>query len=342
MGVIIHDKREGKDFTSLTFSGYKKTEVIKEFIKCLNKPDIENALLWSVELICTGKIKDLWDTILLVMSKNIHIGNPKLPIYLAKRFESFRDIVQNGYLDNELELRNSHSLRELFAEIIIVICYSSKKPAFEATKVNRKDDFSLELMGPKLKADTVDYCKIVFREKDPNQILLPINEFAFHLKRKNMVLCCYWAEWLIEYDAICRKNKLPIEIQPRDFIRCDDKFKTDSIWMIWELMLDFVPKLNAKHTILQALLELFCLKYNFAQKKKRRYLLYFAIEMCTELTDLTIPIIRDSEKVKHIKNQIEKLYLAIQKYEQRPEVIYDKQKNLNNSLAKMKMLYNDN
>ena len=84
----------------------------------LNKPDIEGALYWSVELICSGKFKELWDTILLVMSKNIHLANPKLPIYIASRFAKFREIVQNGYIDNELMLRNSpkfvNYLRKLF------------------------------------------------------------------------------------------------------------------------------------------------------------------------------------------------------------------------------------
>ena len=69
MDILIHDKRESKEFGAFTFSDYKKTEVTKALTGALNKPDIESALYWSVELICTGKLKDLWDVILLVMSK---------------------------------------------------------------------------------------------------------------------------------------------------------------------------------------------------------------------------------------------------------------------------------
>lgn len=340
MNVLIHDKRESKEFNSSTFSNYKKTEVIKALTEALNKPDIEGALYWSVELLCSGKFKELWDVILLVMSKNIHLGNPKLPIYISGRFEKFREIVQSGYVDRELMLRNSESIRELFGEMIIIICFSSKKPAFEMIKLNRSEDFSLELLGPKLKADSMDWCKRFFRENDPNEILLPINEFAYHLQKKNLLKCCYWIEWLIDYDTICRKSKSEIKIDIRDFIRSQEKFKTDCIWIIWELLLDAVKRSEPKKKIMASLLDLFSLKYNFAQKKKRRHILYFAVELVTEHVDMSIKIVKDIDKVNSIKNQLGKLYTAIKKYEQVPDVISDKERNMKNTMERMKLLYN--
>jgi len=340
MDVLIHDKRESKEFTSATFSNYKKSEVVKVLTTSLNKPDIEGALYWSVELICSGKFKELWDTILLVMSKNIHLANPKLPIYIASRFAKFREIVQNGYIDNELMLRNSPQIRELFAEIILVICFSSKKPALEMIKMNKMEDFTLELLGQKLKADSMEYSKNIFREKDPNEILLAINEFSYHLQRKNILRSCYWVEWLIEYEAVCRKTKNEIKIEPRDFARAPEKYQTDCIWIVWEILLESVKKSDPKKKIMASLLDLFSLKYNFAQKKKRKSILYFAVELCTEHIDMNIPIVRDTAKITHIKNQAGKLYLAIKKNEIQPDVLSDKERHMNSTLEKMKLLYN--
>ena len=340
MDILIHDKREGKDFGSLTFSDYKKSEVIKALGTALNKPDIEGALYWSVELICTGKLKELWDVVLLVMSKNIHLGNPKLPMYISDRFSKFREIVQNGYVDRELMLRNLPSIRELFGEIIIIVCLSSKKPALEMIKINRSEDFSLELLGHKLKADSMNWCKKVFREKDPNEVLLPINEFAYHLEKKNLLRCCYWIEWLIDYDTICRRSKSEIKAEPRDFVRTHEKYQNDCIWMIWELLLDTTKKSEPKKKIMLALLDLFSLKYNFAQKKKRRHMLYFAVELITEHTDMNIQIVRDVNRVNSIKNQVGKLYAAIKKYEQPPDIISDKERSMKNTIDKMNILYN--
>ena len=341
MEILIHDKRGYKEFNTLTFSNYKKNEVLKALILSINKSDIETALYWSVELICSGKLKDLWDCILLIMSKHIHLGNPKLPIYISLRFNKFKEIIQNGYVENELELRNSQAMRDLFAEIIGIICFSLKKPCFELIQINKKEDFTMSLLGDKLKADTMEWSQMVFKKEDPNEILVAINEFAYHLNKKHLLRCCYWCEWLMELDAQCRKDKKPIHIDKRDFPIVEDKYQSDPIWLIWEILLKLSKNNNINNKIIQALLELFCIKYNFAQKKKRRYILYFAIEIYTEPFDNTIAIIANNDKINNIKKQINKVYRAIKQNEQQPTIISDKQVNLNKTLEKMKLLYDN-
>ena len=140
----INDVRTNKEFKSMTFSNFKKSDVCKELLSCINKNKLESALNWSVELICSGYLKDLWETIILVISKHIHLGNPKLPIYIDKRFDNFKAIVDNGYVDNELALRNSDQMRTLFAELITVLCDSDKKPSFEIIKNSRRRIFLIK------------------------------------------------------------------------------------------------------------------------------------------------------------------------------------------------------
>ena len=108
--VDINDTRLQKDFQGISFSSYKKSDVKKELLKAINNGKIEDACNWSAELICAGHYIDLWDNIILVSSKNIHLGNPKLPIYLNMRFENFKNIVQGGYIGNELSMRNSSKI----------------------------------------------------------------------------------------------------------------------------------------------------------------------------------------------------------------------------------------
>ena len=115
----INDIRE-KQLTKTTFSNYKKTEVKKTLIQQLYKENLEQSLFWSCELICSGAYMDLWEIILLFISKYIHLGNPKIAIYIELRFQNFKSIV-GGYIGNELPMRNNEKIRTLFGEIITMI-----------------------------------------------------------------------------------------------------------------------------------------------------------------------------------------------------------------------------
>ena len=338
MEIIIHDKRPDKDFNSTTFSNFKKSDVLKTFVESMNNYDATNSLSWCVELLCSGRLKDIWDCFLLTMGKHVRSGNPKLPMYIASRFEKFKEIISIGYGEIEIETRNSQDMRNLLCEITLVLCFSPKKPSLEMLKVKKATDFALDTLGSNLKADNMEYCKKVMREEDPSEILLAVNEFAYHFQKKNILQCCYWIDWMIDFDALCRKQKKPIVIMDRDFITTQDKFKGDPVWLFWELLLNKTGDAN-KAKIVRSLLDLFCLKYNFSQKRKRRHLLYLAVELYTETVNMNQPIVHQGEKIKTIMPQIFKFFKAIKKYEQKPDVINDKQRNLMKSIDKMKMLY---
>ena len=178
--IEINDIRMIKDFRGMTFSKFQKSQVKKELLNNIYKGKLENIIYWSAELICSGNFMELWEIILQYMSKYIHIGNPKLPIYVSMRFDNFRDIIDSGYIGNELSMRNNSKIRRIFAELLCILALSEKRHSFEQIKVST-DDYDMTTLSEKLKAPSIDYVRDVFKKGDPKELYIALNELTYNL-----------------------------------------------------------------------------------------------------------------------------------------------------------------
>lgn len=331
--AYINDKRQQKEFKSKTFSGYKKTAVYNELIKSINDNKIESALHWTAELLCAGYIKELWEALLLIMGKHIHIANPKIIIYIHSKYNDFREIVNNAEIINsELELRNNSEFRKLFTEIVAIFCLSEKRPTLQKINI-KKEDFILTSISDKFIAPSIEYVERVFKKADPKEIFVPLNEFAYNLSSKNMMRCIYWMEWMFAFDQERRKQKNPVKCVNRTFMNVQDQFETDLVWILWECILEASKNNRFVEKSLNSLLDLFCIRYSFAVKSKRRYLLYFAIELIVDNINTRIPIVEDKKKqiVERIIEKTNVMYKFVKKNEVQPQSSY-----LLNSVAGLK------
>jgi hypothetical protein len=347
--AIINDIRASTVFKGTTFSNYKLSEVKKQLIDNMNKNKIEPACYWSIELICSGHYGELWECILLFVGKYIHIGNPKIIMYLEKRYEIFKNIVNQRHYNLEIDLRNNLTIRNIFAEIITILCQSNKKPSFETLKINRVEEFDMTIIKDRFKAKDTSYALTVFDKDDPKELFISINEFAYHIggPKPNMREACYWIEWIIEFDIICRKRKQKCLCKRRTY-DVDTKFQCDSIWIIWEVLLYYCEKKNNNSflmPIMTSLKKMFSAKYSLGTSKKRKYLLYFAIELLTEYVPTNIELIGNKDTVKNVIEKISEIYKQIKKNEVSPKTEYlfnnlKKENNLENSIKKLNMIEN--
>lgn len=123
----INDIRISSAFKGISFSGFKKTEVRTQLLENMKKGKIEPACYWCAELVAAGHYLEIWESIIYYMSKNIHLANPKIAIYLAMRYTIFKNIVGQGMYTSELQLRNNSNIRKLFSEVICNLTLSNKK-----------------------------------------------------------------------------------------------------------------------------------------------------------------------------------------------------------------------
>ena len=339
----INDIRKKKMFIGVTFSKFKKSAAKKELLKALFNGKIEPACYWGAEFICAGHFLDMWNILLYFMSYNIHLSNPKLPLYMKMRFEAFKTIMLNGYTGQELRMRNNEKIRILFAEIITVLAQSRKSNSFDAIKID-KEYFDITQLTQTLKADSAQYAQLIFRPKDPQELYIAINELAYHLlKTKGPIKSCFWIEWILEFDKMCIRKKSKCVAERRSATPVEPKFQMEVIWMVWELLLIIGEKKSPQiKDILLALLDLFCIRYTSASKNKRKYILYFSISLLTENVNLDIPLYSNNDIIEKVKSKINIIYKQVKKNEEAPNTSYlfnnVSEKNLEKTIKKLETM----
>lgn len=342
----INDIRTPPQFRGFSFSNFKKTEVRKQMVENMKKGRVEPACYWCAELICAGHYLEVWDSIMYFLCKHIHLANPKLAVYVSMRYDVFRNISSQSIFLNELQMRNHAGIRKLFAEIICNLTLSPKKPSFEHLKINSNEEFDISLMSDKLKAPNTSFAEHLFQPKDPKELLIAINEFAYHISpsSRNMNMACYWIEWILEFDLVCKKRKTATKCEPRKYV-AETKYRCDIIWLLWDVVFDVCEKYNNKFvsTIIDALHNLFCVKYTTACGKKRRYLLYFVVELFTEHVENSGSIVADKAVLESVVSQINNIYKQIKKNEHSPNTEYlfsgyDAEQNFQKTIQKMEMM----
>lgn len=339
----ITDVRVTSDFSKLTFSNFKKTDVIKQLVKSFRENKQEESCYWCAELICSGFIVELWESIILYMSKYIHIGNPKLPIYIGQMIEKFKKIVDSDPNVDDLKLRNNNEIRQLFAEIMIVLVESGRKHAFSDNNKITQLDFDLSNIGTKLLAPNMDYVQNTFKNGDIKEVYIAVNELYYNIHEvKDNIKACYWIDWILEFDVLMRKHNKKKLCERRTFAPVAHEEQINLIWIVWDIFLQ-LSKTTIQKKIVESLLNIFCLKFSKGTPKKRRNILYFVVTFLTENINYNIPIIKNQGVVDKIKNNIDVIYKEIKKGEIAPKndfLIANLRSNTEKSIEKLKILNN--
>ena len=342
----ISDLRGENEFKGVTFSKFKKAEVKKELLNSLINSKIEPACYWSAELICSGHYGDLWEIILLFFSKYVHLGNSSIGIYIELRINDFKSILNNGYSESILTLRNNDKIRKLFCEIMCVLCDAKRRHSFDNVKI-KSDDLNMFVIKDKFKAPTTLYGEEVFTTEDPKELFPFINELAYNVTESgnNQMMACYWIEWIFEFENRCKMKKEKIFCERRNFPKVDPKCQKDIVWMIWDIFLKETEKRSKIiKKLMNSLLTLFCLKYTTGCHKKRKNLMYLAISILCENFTLEKEIIRHTQAdlVNNIKQKIDLVYAQIKKNEESTKTDYlflgMKSSNLESTIKKLEQM----
>ena len=99
----------------------------------------------------------------------------------------------------------------------------------------------------------------------------------------------------------------------------------DLVWIIWDTILQEGKTRNKLiQKMLDAILNLYCLRYTTTSYSKRKYLVYYAVSLLTEIVNLEEEILKEKEKasVSLVVSKIDNIYKQIKKNEVSPGTDY--------------------
>lgn len=193
-------------------------------------------------------------------------------------------------------------------------------------KIDKAEGFDATQVAAKLKAPKLEFAKATFRNGDPKELFIALNEFAYHIsvESKNAVQACYWLEWLLEFEATCKRNKNVCACVRRPFVTVNEKWQVLPVWMLWDAV--FTETAKREHPLLtktmEALLAIFSVRFSSGVPKRRRFLLYYAISLLCESVNWSVDIVQNEKQVETVVSKMDMIYKEVKKNEITPATEY--------------------
>jgi len=320
---LINDTRDTRDFIKQSFSGYAIKDVVDVLNKSLMNCKIEESVNWSIELLLSGQTERLWEKIFSISLKNININNPKLPMFLFKRYSKFVSLklkysgaVKSNNVVGFLSLRNSQAVRNMICEVCITICNSTKLKAISLPKI-KETDFDLSYLKTRLVATEANIVGNKLKYGDPEEIRIPLNEFNFCIKTRKWELAVYWLAWTLEWERRNTKRDKHYICGVRKIDSVDEKYYTDIVWIIWEILIKEANGLNSDDASNQifALFKLYKFDFKATKKSKRVFFIVYAIKYFTEVYNFKNDIIPNYYQLVQACGNINLLFYDKKRYE---------------------------
>ena len=315
----IIDERNTKDFSIGTFSGYKKTDVIKQFENSIINKNIEEACNWLVELHISGKVDNIWDIIFNISSKNININNPKLISWVYAKYIKYENLMNKFDKKYLYECRNNQEIRNLFVDIITILTFSDKTNIFDKLPKIKDSDLNYNYYSIKIKNNTNYFSEIFTENNIDNEFIVIINEIIHLIKIGKINNIIYWCLWLDKLHKFKKKNKIDFICPKIENNDINLKYHSDWIWTIWHIILLKSEYINSELKIeIESLYKIYKNKYTTASISKKQYILFGRSELhnekANEITYFSRIIIIDYDRYnceKHTQENTPLTFLSV-------------------------------
>lgn len=290
----VYDTRTVLDFQKFTFSGHLRQHVYKVLDENIKLGHADYACYWALELLCSGLVHSMWQTLFESASKHINRSGPNVFLYLVKMYEKFAPYESQYSVMNMTDMRNNSDVRTLICEVAASLAMCRKNKVASLPKITAEHDFLQITLTENLKAPSASYAKHLIKEHDPIELYVPYNELVYCLRpeTRDFAKSLYWCAWILKYSSQFKKqNKTDLVCANRVSSMIDDKYSHMSIWMLWEAVLDAVrysPQSGTLSPYVDAIYKSHCLRWSPSLLKPRLTFLITTILFICESNTLDI------------------------------------------------------
>jgi hypothetical protein len=290
----VYDTRTVVDFQKFTFSGHLRAHVYKVLDENIKLGHADYSCYWALELLCSGLVHSMWETLFESVAKHINRGAPNCFLYLVRMYEKFAPYERQYSVLEMTNIRNNHDVRTLICEVAasLALCKKNKLPSLP--KIKPEHDFLQLTIQENLKSPSANYARHLTKKDDPLDIYIALNEFVYCLRpeTRDILKALYWASWILKYASRYKKaNKIEYFCNFRINVYVDDKYCRHIIWLIWEAVLDASqksPQSGILKQYIECIYKLYCLRWTPSNLKSRSCFLIVAIKFICESTTLDI------------------------------------------------------
>jgi len=315
----IHDPRTIADFQKFTFSGHLRTHVSKVIEENIKLGHADYTCYWVLELLCSGLVHSLWNTLFECAAKHINRSAPNVFLYLVQKYEKFATYEGQYSVMAMTGIRNNQDVRDLVCEAASAIAFCRKNKLQSLPKIKPEHDFQHLTIQENLKSPSANHGRHLALKDDPIEIYIPLNELAYCLRpeSRDVTRALYWTAWLLKYSSQFKKqNKTELVCNIRSNPYVDDKFAHNIVWLIWDTVMDAAknsPQAGILEPYIEALFKLHCLRWNPTSLKSRICFLINAIVYICESTTLDIhyKVPQDIIAIKQLTSNIPQWIQAI-------------------------------
>jgi len=290
----VHDPRTVVDFQKFTFSGHLRSHVYKVIEENIKLGHADYTCYWTLELLCSGLVHSLWQTLFESAAKHINRAAPNVFLYLVQKYEAFSTYEGQYSTLAMTGIRNNHAVRTLVCEAGATTAFCRKNKLPPTPKIKPEHDFQPLTIQENLKAPSANYGRHLNMKNDPLELVVPMNELVYCLRpeTRDLTRALYWTSWLLKYASHCKKQhkvELACNARPNPFI--DDAHSHNIVWLLWDVVHDAVktsPQTGMLTPYIDALFKLHCLRWKPACMKQRLCFLTTAMLFICESTTLDI------------------------------------------------------